>query len=578
MDPWNDEPEEMNPSKGCPGLEDLAAYLEGLPQGAARDRIESHLASCSDCRTEAGSYARLLKETAEAQDVPPQGFSAGLHRAASVRSVRRVANRTSVLVAASVAATVLMAAGLVFFLSSRPAPGPLPPAPRAPLAQTPEAPPPAPAPRPVTIPERPAPTPSVPPPAAIPPTLPPTPKPPTPEPVPSPTPSVPATSPAAVPAPDVKPAPTRTTVAKVHAEGNVLLLSGKETTPCAADAEILAGSGIQTAPKSFAVVVFPDGTKVELAAGTRVRRIADLEGQGGTGKQIDLESGAVEAQVAKQPAGRAMVFTTPHAEARVLGTSLRIALIGAKEEATRLEVTEGKVRLRRLDGKTVDVPAGQFAVAGAGGELTVSRVTSLVLHWKLDEARGQVALDSSGYGNDGLIEGEPGWGAGRLGGALDLVKARVDSPPLLLLGRELKSFTSAFWASQETFAGYQDAYFQLMPGLTMVREANLAPGRIRATLATDQGPEMFSFDSVLTKPRQWTHVAFTWDGAVAVLYRNGHDVAKSKASGRLLAADGFMVRIGGTPKIDAKIDDVRLYRRALSEAEIREVMNGGAVR
>src|SRR5687767_3969173 len=105
----------MNPPKDCPELEDLAAYLEGLSELAARDRIESHLASCAECRGEVRDYARLLKETSEAQDAPPPGFSASLIRASGARTHRRAAvPRKPAPVLALVAPGLLAALGVTF--------------------------------------------------------------------------------------------------------------------------------------------------------------------------------------------------------------------------------------------------------------------------------------------------------------------------------------------------------------------------------------------------------------------------------------------------------------------------------
>jgi hypothetical protein len=62
-----------------------------------------------------------------------------------------------------------------------------------------------------------------------------------------------------------------------------------------------------------------------------------------------------------------MVFSTPHAEAIVLGTTLRLAVEAGDKGSTRLDVEKGKVRLTRTaDGKSVDVLADHFAVAAAG--------------------------------------------------------------------------------------------------------------------------------------------------------------------------------------------------------------------
>ena len=43
----------------------------------------------------------------------------------------------------------------------------------------------------------------------------------------------------------------------------------------------------------------------------------------------------------------------------------------------------------------------------------------LVAHWRFDETSGTTALDSSGNGLNGTLEGDPQWVAGAIGGALE---------------------------------------------------------------------------------------------------------------------------------------------------------------
>jgi len=47
-----------------------------------------------------------------------------------------------------------------------------------------------------------------------------------------------------------------------------------------------------------------------------------------------------------------------------------------------------------------------------------SASAELVAHWRLDETSGTIAYDSSGYGNDGTLNGNPQWEAGMIAGAL----------------------------------------------------------------------------------------------------------------------------------------------------------------
>ncbi len=168
-----------------------------------------------------------------------------------------------------------------------------------------------------------------------------------------------------VPAP-VPPAPrekgtTAAAIARIErAEGDVTIPDGTEVK---ANHVVLDGQGLKTSGRgSLAVVRFTDGTRIEAGGDTLVREIR-VEG----GRRVILEQGTLSADVVRQAPGASMVFATPHGEATVLGTALKLAV---DPEKTRLEVAEGRVRLKRLqDGKAVDVAAGHYAVAAAGVNL-----------------------------------------------------------------------------------------------------------------------------------------------------------------------------------------------------------------
>jgi hypothetical protein len=242
---------------------------------------------------------RFVEETVAAARIPAldPGFVARTLR----RHERRARPGVLPWVAAAAAALFLLAFGLSV---SKPAPPPV--ARREPPA------PPDPAPGPV-----PSPVPVVPPPSPAPPVPPPAPPPPAP--AVRPTPPVP-------PSPPPSPPPTPT---------------APPTTVVAAQADSATGP---------AVLRLPDGSSVDLEPGARVEGIGE--------RRLRLLAGALRADVARHPAP--FVFATPHAEARVLGTKLRLEVDARR---ARLEVAEGRVRLVR-DGKEVDVAAGQFALSG----------------------------------------------------------------------------------------------------------------------------------------------------------------------------------------------------------------------
>lgn len=156
-------------------------------------------------------------------------------------------------------------------------------------------------------------------------------------------------------------APERPVIATLaEVDGEVALADG---APGKAGVPLREGDGLRTSEGARAVVKHPDGTRVELGASTSLR---------GLGRPVELAAGTLRADVARRPAGQPFVVRTPHAEVVVLGTVLTLT-VGA--ETTRLEVSEGRVQLKRLrDGASVEVVAGHFVVAGPAAELAARPV------------------------------------------------------------------------------------------------------------------------------------------------------------------------------------------------------------
>jgi hypothetical protein len=73
----------------------------------------------------------------------------------------------------------------------------------------------------------------------------------------------------------------------------------------------------------------------------------------------------------------------------------------------------------------------------------------------------------------------------------------------------------------------------------------------------------------------WTHLATTYDGATLRLYVNGMEVGSQTGGGSIQVSTGRL-RIGGHAVwgewFAGRIDEVRIYNRALSPAEIQANM------
>ena len=129
---------------------------------------------------------------------------------------------------------------------------------------------------------------------------------------------------------------------------------------------LFVGDALQTPATGALTVIGTDGTRVRAAGETSLRFVSSRE--------ILLEKGTLTAEVTPQLQGRTRLFRTSEAEALVLGTVLKLS---ATPGSTRLEVTQGKVSLKRLsDRRSVDVVGGHYAVAAAGSELVARPIVA----------------------------------------------------------------------------------------------------------------------------------------------------------------------------------------------------------
>lgn len=115
---------------------------------------------------------------------------------------------------------------------------------------------------------------------------------------------------------------------------------------------------------SSARVQLADGTQLTLT-GNALLRLGFKEG-----KILELARGGLSADVRPQPTGHPLLVGTPEARLTVLGTRF---LLESQAQSTRLEVTEGLVRMERLsDGSATEVPARHQAIAYPGNRANLT--------------------------------------------------------------------------------------------------------------------------------------------------------------------------------------------------------------
>jgi len=196
----------------------------------------------------------------------------------------------------------------------------------------------------------------------------------------------------------------------------------------------------------------------------------------------------------------------------------------------------------------------------------------LVGHWRLDDGSGTIAADSSGYGNDGTLQGDPQWVTGKINGALefdgtgDYVEV-PDNESLHLWER----FTLAAWIYQVESRSSR-IIDKIGAGTANGPHLDTHPGtKLRSCSGTCIST---AADHTL---EEWHHVAVTFDEGDVKLYVDGSIEGEGSAPSPL-AGNSLPLRIGadseGQSLFHGLIDDARVYNRALTEAEILAAMEG----
>ena len=224
---------------------------------------------------------------------------------------------------------------------------------------------------------------------------------------------------------------------------------------------------------------------------------------------------------------------------------------------------------------------------------------SLVGYWKLDDGDGSIATDSSGNENHGtLMPASPVWTTeGIINGALDFDGdddyVEIPDDPTLDITDEI---TLMAWVNPENWD--HDGYTAANGGdkttensiLTKAGDTDWGVWNLHYKWNDDDGRFGFRFELVTsddtahqvfeTVPSEtldtWYHIAGVYDGTEMKLYINGVMDNFAAVTGNIKTND-VPLRLGKQlwwsdifSMWDGKLDEVKIYNRALSSTEIHE--------
>jgi concanavalin A-like lectin/glucanase superfamily protein len=218
----------------------------------------------------------------------------------------------------------------------------------------------------------------------------------------------------------------------------------------------------------------------------------------------------------------------------------------------------------------------------------------LVGYWKLDDATGStMANDLTGRNHGTLVDLDPAtaWVTGRAAGGLAVEGGGfVDVPTSPSIDSITDQVTISGWGYLEgtimdyaTIASREDAG-------TIDQHYHISIDQRTETpvvfIKTEAGNVRLTTGTPVVR-QTWIHIAGTYDGTTARLFVDGQEMMSQGMGGRFVA-DTTPFILGGnangagnanvTERFPGRIDEIMLYRRALSAAEIAQLHDGALFR
>jgi hypothetical protein len=216
------------------------------------------------------------------------------------------------------------------------------------------------------------------------------------------------------------------------------------------------------------------------------------------------------------------------------------------------------------------------------------RKAILVAHWRFEEDSGLIAQDASGNGHDGEVSSGTGRVPGRIGGALSFdgekdgvtVRAVEGMSPQAETGE----MTLALWVRVARMPEETGQKRRPIASKGDLRAWEYAlclnsNGKFEFIVWTLEGTNHGAASGGLATPNQWHHLAGVFEKGKSIrLYVDGREAARSTAFTGTAESSGssfYIGRRGDGHFFAGAVDDVRLYRRALGDGEIKGLFDAG---
>lgn len=207
--------------------------------------------------------------------------------------------------------------------------------------------------------------------------------------------------------------------------------------------------------------------------------------------------------------------------------------------------------------------------------LIIGQPWGLVAAYDFDEGAGTTLTDRSGNGNDGTIYGTHAWVAGKSGTCLDFdgTGGYVRVTDLILTSATEVSLS--FWLNIDVQGSNYCRCFSDNGGMRVYFSSGNGTNGLFGSIGNDvNGWLMFNPD--LTG-QVWNHIVLTANASDGKIksYLNGSFVSERSAGFTTITLNDMFIGVDylGSHALTGMIDEVRIYNRALSQAEISHIYN-----
>jgi hypothetical protein len=201
---------------------------------------------------------------------------------------------------------------------------------------------------------------------------------------------------------------------------------------------------------------------------------------------------------------------------------------------------------------------------------------------KFDETSGTTAVDATGSGWNGTLVNGPVWAAGKSGNAVSLngTNQYVALPSGVVASSSTATVTA--WIYLNTVSNWMRIldYGSGTSSYMFLTPKNGANGKIRFAIKVNNSSEQIIDGQAALPTGGWHHVAVTLNGATGTLYVDGAQVGQNtamtlKPSDMGSTTQNWIGRsqFSADPYLNGRVDDFRIYNKALSASEVAALVS-----